>query len=42
VIDGEAIACDVNGLAVFDLLRYWRREDAGLERLPSQELNPRL
>jgi ATP-dependent DNA ligase len=22
VIDGEAVACDDNGLAVFDLLRY--------------------
>ena len=26
VIDGEAIACDENGLAVFDLIRY-RRQD---------------
>ena len=28
VIDGEAIACDANGLAVFDLLRYRRRDQA--------------
>ena len=28
VIDGEAIACDDNGLAVFDLLRYRRRDEA--------------
>ena len=26
VIDGEAIACDENGLSVFDLLRYQRRD----------------
>jgi bifunctional non-homologous end joining protein LigD len=25
VVDGEAIACDDNGLAVFDLIRYQRR-----------------
>jgi bifunctional non-homologous end joining protein LigD len=28
VIDGEAIACDDNGLAVFDLLRHRRRDQA--------------
>jgi bifunctional non-homologous end joining protein LigD len=28
VIDGEAIVCDANGLAVFDLLRYRRRDQA--------------
>jgi bifunctional non-homologous end joining protein LigD len=28
IIDGEAIACDANGLAVFDLLRYRRRDHA--------------
>jgi hypothetical protein len=28
VIDGEAIACDENGLAVFNLLRYRRRDQA--------------
>jgi ATP-dependent DNA ligase len=28
VIDGEAIACDTNGVAVFDLLRYRRRDQA--------------
>jgi bifunctional non-homologous end joining protein LigD len=27
-IDGEAIVCDDNGLAVFDLLRYRRRDQA--------------
>ncbi len=27
VVDGEAIACDANGLSVFDLLRYLRRDD---------------
>jgi bifunctional non-homologous end joining protein LigD len=27
-IDGEAIACDGNGLADFELLRYRRRDDA--------------
>ena len=26
--DGEAIACDANGLSVFDLLRYRRQDDA--------------
>jgi len=26
VIDGEAIACAENGLSVFDLLPYWRRD----------------
>jgi ATP-dependent DNA ligase len=26
VIDGEAIACDENGLSVFELLRYQRRD----------------
>ena len=26
IVDGEAIACDGNGLAVFDLLRYQRRD----------------
>jgi len=26
IIDGEAIACDGNGLAVFELLRYQRRD----------------
>jgi len=28
IIDGEAIACDANGLAVFHLLRYRRRDHA--------------
>jgi bifunctional non-homologous end joining protein LigD len=28
VIDGEAIACDDNGLAVFNLLRYRQRDQA--------------
>ena len=28
VVDGEAIACDANGLSVFDLLRYRRQDDA--------------
>jgi ATP-dependent DNA ligase len=28
VIDGEAIACDVNGLAVLNLLRYRRCDQA--------------
>jgi ATP-dependent DNA ligase len=28
IIDGEAIACDGNGLAVFELLRYRRRDHA--------------
>jgi bifunctional non-homologous end joining protein LigD len=27
VVDGEAIACDANGLSVFDLLRYRRQDD---------------
>jgi len=27
VVDGEAIACDANGLSVFDLLRYCRQDD---------------
>ena len=26
VIDGEAIACDDNGLSVFELVRYQRRD----------------
>src|SRR5208283_1337492 len=28
IVDGEAIACDANGLSVFDLLRYRRHDDA--------------
>jgi bifunctional non-homologous end joining protein LigD len=28
VVDSEAIACDANGLSVFDLLRYRRQDDA--------------
>jgi bifunctional non-homologous end joining protein LigD len=28
VVDGDAIACDANGLSVFDLLRYRRQDDA--------------
>jgi bifunctional non-homologous end joining protein LigD len=28
IVDGEAIACDANGLSVFDLLRYRRQDDA--------------
>ncbi len=28
IVDGEAIACDANGLPVFDLLRYRRQDDA--------------
>jgi ATP-dependent DNA ligase len=28
IIDSEAIACDANGLSVFDLLRYRRQDDA--------------
>jgi ATP-dependent DNA ligase len=27
LIDGEAIVCDANGLAVFDPLRRWRGDD---------------
>ena len=30
VIDGEAIVCDSNGLAVFDLLRRWGGNDVVL------------
>jgi bifunctional non-homologous end joining protein LigD len=30
IVDGEAIACDANGLSVFDLLRYRRQNDAVL------------
>jgi ATP-dependent DNA ligase len=30
VVDGEAIASDLNGLAVFNLLRYRRRDEAVL------------
>jgi len=30
VIDGEAIVCDANGLAVFDLLRRWGGDDVVL------------
>jgi bifunctional non-homologous end joining protein LigD len=30
LIDGEAIVCDANGLAVFDLLRRWRGDDLAL------------
>jgi len=28
IVDSEAIACDTNGLSVFDLLRYRRQDDA--------------
>jgi bifunctional non-homologous end joining protein LigD len=28
IIDSEAIACDANGLSVFDLLRYRRQDNA--------------
>ena len=28
IVDGEAIACDANGLPVFDLLRYRRQDGA--------------
>ena len=28
IVDSEAIACDANGLLVFDLLRYRRQDDA--------------
>ena len=28
IVDSEAIACDANGLSVFDLLRYRRQDDA--------------
>ena len=28
IVDGEAIACDANGLSVFDLVRYRRQDDA--------------
>src|SRR5208283_5498564 len=28
IVDGEAIACDANGLSVFDLLRHRRQDDA--------------
>ena len=28
IVDGEAIACDANGLSVFDLLRHRRPDDA--------------
>jgi hypothetical protein len=30
LIDGEAIVCDANGLAVFDLLRRWGGDDVVL------------
>ena len=30
LIDGEAIVCDANGLAVFDLLRRWAGDDVVL------------
>jgi len=30
IVDGEAIACDANGLSVFGLLRYRRQDDAVL------------
>ena len=30
LIDGEAIVCDANGLAVFDLLRRWAGGDVVL------------
>jgi bifunctional non-homologous end joining protein LigD len=30
LLDGEAIVCDANGLAVFDLLRRWRGDDVVL------------
>ncbi len=30
IVDGEAIACDANGLSVFDLLRHRRQDDAVL------------
>ena len=30
LIDGEAIVCDANGLAVFDLLRRWSGDDVVL------------
>ena len=28
IIDGEAVACDDNGVASFDLIRYRRHEDS--------------
>ncbi len=28
IVDNEAVACDANGLSVFDLLRYRRQDDA--------------
>ena len=28
IVDSEAIACDANGLSIFDLLRYRRQDDA--------------
>jgi ATP-dependent DNA ligase len=34
IIDGEAVACDDNGLAVFDRIRY-RRHDARCSCTPS-------
>jgi ATP-dependent DNA ligase len=30
LIDSEAIVCDANGLAVFDLLRRWGSDDVVL------------
>ncbi len=46
IVDGEAIACDANGLSVFDLLRYRRHDDAvtlcafDLLELDGQDLRP--
>ena len=41
VIDGEAIVCDANGLAVFDLLRRWRGDDVVLCAFDLLELDGR-
>jgi ATP-dependent DNA ligase len=38
IIDGEAIACDANGLAVFELLRYRRACALGCEGIVSKRL----
>jgi hypothetical protein len=42
VIDGEAIVCDANGLAVFDLLRRWGGNDVVLCYLSQIDSIPSL
>jgi ATP-dependent DNA ligase len=41
LIDGEAIVCDANGLAVFDLLRRWGGDDVILCAFDLLELDDR-